>query len=203
MLQRCSKGALKVLQRRLELGRLGWQEWQQQEQRQPPPWAVFNHTGAVPSPLLKWWKWHWDADHGQWHAKGMREGPPRGGSESAPGKHTARNMKEKERKARRLAERHLEDIEDPGGAEARARARVEERIRNESVNIARVEWAKFKEGRRERQEAAAAATGASSSHQGCQQDWQQNWQGWQRWQEGWRHGASEGWSSWESAWRQD
>ena len=97
-------------------------------------------TGARPAPTDEYWKHHWDPVHERWHGRGMRVGPPGGGSDTVPGHHTRANQADKLRKQRRKKEREQEDARDPAGATARAQRRLEDRAYNEALGAARHEW---------------------------------------------------------------
>ena len=117
-------------------------------------------TGATPSSPWEYWKWHWDYTNKRWQAKGIRVGAPEGGSETAPGLHTASNKAAKARKLRNEEKRKVEDAADPEGAEGRAQARLQMRIDNKIVNLSRKDWLKTATAAEAAEEAKAEAAEA-------------------------------------------
>ena len=74
-----------------------------------------GRTGATPAPPEEYWHQHWDPYHQRMHGRGIRVGPPGGGSDTKPGLHTRRNKAETARKDRRSVERDAEDRRDQAG----------------------------------------------------------------------------------------
>jgi len=96
-----------------------------------------SRTGAMAYPPYVQWKYHWDREHDRWHSKGIRVGPPGGGSNTLPGRHTRRNKANKVRKEWKKYERLLEDLLDPAGEAGRQAARDEKRRREFMRSAAR------------------------------------------------------------------
>ena len=93
---------------------------------------------------------HWDSTHQRYHGRGERTGTKwwnkekhqweGGGSNSKPGCHTRRNAADKKRKEGAKARYQREDGVDPDGMQIRAKARMEQNLRQKALNYFRVMW---------------------------------------------------------------
>ena len=109
-----------------------------------------NKKGFLAPHPGKYWRFHFDKDHGWYHGRGERTGTRwwdeskaeyvGGGSNSQRGSHTEFNRRMKEKKKLRKERRDQQDAEDPAGADYREKSRIKKHMLDKNVGYARQAW---------------------------------------------------------------